>query len=112
MLYSVIMILEARIRKTEKGTVLAIIGEEEIYVKQIPGSVKYSNFYHRLRQGEKVFISPNSRRDCILVTNFELGMEDFFFQRMFGRKPPRRKDMTHYQKRVVSALNRSREYLH
>ena len=106
------MILEARIRKSEKGTVLANINSREVAVKQIPENESYSNFYHRLRNGEKIFLQSNSASEFILVTSFDNGMQDFFFQRMFGHRHPRREDMTYYQRRIVSALNRSREYQH
>jgi hypothetical protein len=99
------MILEAIVRKTAKGTVFAAVDNKEMTVRQRPNDDDYSNVYHRLCHGEKVFVAPASRTECHLVVNFNNGMEDYFFQAMFGITPPKRDDMTFYQKRIIAAQN-------
>jgi hypothetical protein len=79
------MILEARVKKTEKGAVLAVIDNKVYNIKQIPGDRDYNNVCHRLRSGEKVFLDQASKGEFRLIINFDSGMEDFFFQRMFGK---------------------------
>ena len=99
------MILEAIARKTAKGTILAAVHDKEMPVRQRPEDRDYSNVYYRLRHGEKIFVIPASTSDCHLVVNFNNSMEDYFFQAMFGNAPPRRDDMSFYQKRIVAAKN-------
>ncbi|MBW2981442.1 hypothetical protein KY343_01050 [Candidatus Woesearchaeota archaeon] len=98
------MILEARVRKAEKSS-FARIDDKEMTIKQRPGDSDYSNVYHRLRDDERIFIIPISKGECHLIVNFNNGMEDYFFQRMFGNEPPKRKKMSFYQTRIVAAKN-------
>lgn len=106
--FTLYMILEGIVKKT-KGSIIALVEDKEILIRPHQDRDEYSNVYHRLREGEKVFIDAAQGQGNLII-NFDTGNEDYFFQRMFGNEPPRRKDMTFYQTRIVSALNRSRGY--
>lgn len=102
------MILEAIVRR-EGNNIFAKTKDKKFVVKQLKDR-EYSNICHRLRQGEKIFIDQTSKKECCLIIHFDTRMEDFYFQRMFGMHPSRRRDITPYQQRIIAAKNKTTGY--
>ena len=104
------MILEAVVRRNGNKVFAEVQGNNQPVLMSIRTERRSSGICSKLLDEEKIFINPLSKKECYLVTNFDSGMVDMYFQRMFGMQP--KGSMTPYKRRLIAAKDRTTRYRH